>query len=58
MIRIPKIVEQGHDPGVPGRTAGGDRCAGRPRLPRARLGGTQARGHFTIIFSVLRIHEI
>ncbi len=42
---------QGHEPGVPGRAAGGDRCAGRPRLPRARLSGTQARGHFTIFYT-------
>ncbi len=43
---------QGYDPGVPGRAAGGDRCAGRPRLPRARLSGTQARRNFTIFSSV------
>jgi hypothetical protein len=50
---------QGHDPGVPGRgAAGGGRCACRPRLPRARLSGTQARGHFTIFCRVARIHEI
>ncbi len=52
-IRILKTAGQGHDPGVPGRrAAGGDRCAGRPRLPRTRLSGTQARGNFTIFSSV------
>jgi hypothetical protein len=49
-ILIAKTAEQGHDPGVPGRAAGGDRCAGRPRLSGARLSGIQARGNFTIIF--------